>query len=374
MRRLALFLLLALAACGRDEAPAKGGQRRAPMAFPVEVRPVESARVEYVVGAVGSVEAFEKVQVTSRVAGVIEKVRFREGDNVTAGQVLAEIEPERFRLSVTQAEAALERAQAGEAEAVSGLARREAAEKENPGLIRGEELETWRTRARTAAADVSAARAAAERARLEYRDAFVRATAPGVIDTRNVQTGQWVQPGAVLATLVRRDPLLLRFSVTEEDAARIFAGMQAKFRSKEARDFSAKITHVAQAADEKTRMVHVTAEVVPADRESLRPGTFAEVSVGVGNALEAPVIPQTAIRPSEKGFVSYVIVDGVAKERILDLGMRTADGRVEVRKGLVPGELLVVRGAEALRDGAGVRVVEGPSTDTAEKKKDGDGT
>ena len=72
---------------------------------------------------------------------------------------------------------------------------------------------------------------------------------------------------------------------------------------------------------------------------------------------EVPVIPQTAIRPSEKGFLAYVIENDVARERVVQLGMRTADGRVEVKSGVKEGEALVVRGGEALREGASVRVV-----------------
>jgi membrane fusion protein (multidrug efflux system)/multidrug efflux system membrane fusion protein len=87
---------------------------------------------------------------------------------------------------------------------------------------------------------------------------------------------------------------------------------------------------------------------------------FAEVSVPVGGASEQPVVPQIAIRPTERGFVAFVVEDDVARERVLTLGMRTPDGRAEVRAGLAAGELLVVRGAEALRDGALVRV-EGPA-------------
>ena len=76
---------------GSDRPPTKPDMR-----FPVEVAPVESQRVEYTVTAVGSVEAFERVQVTARVAGVVERVRFREGDTVTPGTVLVEIEPQRY--------------------------------------------------------------------------------------------------------------------------------------------------------------------------------------------------------------------------------------------------------------------------------------
>jgi multidrug efflux pump subunit AcrA (membrane-fusion protein) len=82
--------------------------------------------------------------------------------------------------------------------------------------------------------------------------------------------------------------------------------------------------------------------------------------VPIGRGASAPVIPQTAIRPSERGFLAFVVEDGVARERVLTLGLRTADGRVEVRDGLAAGETLVVRGAEALADGAAVVVEARP--------------
>jgi membrane fusion protein (multidrug efflux system)/multidrug efflux system membrane fusion protein len=103
-------------------------------------------------------------------------------------------------------------------------------------------------------------------------------------------------------------------------------------------------------------MVAVTAQVDDPRRSELRPGSFAQVTVPIGAATKAPVIPETAVRPSERGFLAYVVEGDVARERELSLGLRTADGRVEVRSGVKPGERLVVRGGEALRDGAKVRV------------------
>jgi RND family efflux transporter MFP subunit len=134
-------------------------------------------------------------------------------------------------------------------------------------------------------------------------------------------------------------------------------GSRAFFRVRgDDRERSAATIHVGDAADEATRMVAVTARVEEAD-EGLRPGAFAEVRVPVDGSRPAPVIPQLAVRPSERGFLAYVVEGGVARERVLQLGLRTADGLVEVRSGLRGGEDLVVRGAEALRDGAAVRVV-----------------
>ncbi|MFZ5468318.1 MAG: efflux RND transporter periplasmic adaptor subunit [Myxococcota bacterium] len=351
---LAAFGLL-LSACA--DQPAPPGKPKGALAFPVEVIEVAARPVEYGVRAVGSVEAFERVQVTARVAGVVEKVRFAEGQTAKEGDVLVEIDPHRHRLSVRAAEAALAKAAAAKADAEAGLSRREAVEKANPGLIRGEELETWRTRALTAAAEHSAARVAWEQAQLNLRDAYVRAPVVGVLQTRSVQTGQYVQPGTVLATLVRREPLLLRFRVPEPDAARFSAGMAAHFQVRGVgENLEARITHVADLAEEGSRMVAVTAEVEDHRKDQLRPGAFAEVTVPVPGGGAAPVIPQTAVRPSERGFLAYVVEGEVAKERVLTLGLRTAEGLVEVKDGVKAGELLAVRGTEALREGAPVRV------------------
>jgi len=356
------FALLVAASCSKNASESAGrgsaGDKNK-LKFPVEIAKVETREIVYSITAVGSVEAFETVQVTARVSGVVEQVRFTEGKNVPANQVLIEIEPDRYRLSVQAARASVERADAAKADAEAGLARREQVGQKNPGLIPGEEIETWRTKVRSSAADLALAKAALDQAELNLRDALVKAPVSGVIQTRSVQTGQYVQPGAVLATLIRRDPLLLRFKVAEPDAARLHAGMKAVFTVRSApREYTAAITHVSASADEHSRMVAITAEINDAARAALRPGAFAEVRIPVGEATSMAVIPQTAIRPSERGFLAFVVRDGMAAERVLSIGLRTSDGFVEVLSGLTPGEALVVRGGEALRDGAQVRNVE----------------
>jgi len=358
--------LLLFAACSKKaESTGRGGGRGGggPLEFPVEVAPVEARSVEYSVSAVGSVEAFERVEITARIPGAVERVHFSEGNVVGPGSLLVEIEPERYRLAVRSARATLEKAQASEAEAMTGLKRREMVNAQNPALVKEEDLDTWRTRVSTARAEVAQARSGVGLAELNLREAFVRAPAAGVIQTRNIQTGQYVQPGATLATLVRREPLLLRFQVPEQDAARIRPGMRARFSVRDTtRQYTALLTHVAASADSTSRMVSVTAQVDDRDRAELRPGSFAQVTVPVGSTVESPVIPQAAVRPSERGFLAFVVEGDVARERELQLGLSTEDGRVEVRAGVKRGEKLVVRGAEALTDGAKVRVTGGEGT------------
>jgi membrane fusion protein, multidrug efflux system len=358
-RAFAVFCLVGTAAaCSKDSGPpggaGKGGPGKGPTAFPVEVAAVESRRVEYTVNAVGSVDAFEQVQITARVAGAVEVVRFVEGDRVKKGAVLVEIEPQRFQLAVRSAQATLERAQASKDDAQRSLTRREKMMAE--GLASAEEIDGMRTKSATSSAEVSQAQATLALASLNLRDAYVKAPFEGTIQTRTVRTGQYVQAGTVLATLIQREPLLIRLQVPEHEAVPLKIGVRARFTVRGLEGaLTAELTHVSEAADPTTRMVQVVGKI-DSPPEGLRPGAFAEVTIPVGAPVDAAVIPQTAVRPSERGFLSFVVEDGKARERILKLGMRTAEGLVEVKSGVSAGEMLVVRGAEALKDGAAVKV------------------
>ena len=194
---------------GGGSPPGKTGRPGQQVEFPVEVEPVQTQSLVYSVSAVGSVEAFEKVQVTARVSGAVDRVLFSEGSFARVGQVLVEIETERYKLALEMAEAAAAKSRASKADAEAGLKRRETVITQNPGLIPGEELETWKTKVLVAASDVDQTKSALNTAELNLRDAYVRAPFSGVIQTRTVQTGQYVQTGTVLATLVRREPLLV---------------------------------------------------------------------------------------------------------------------------------------------------------------------
>jgi membrane fusion protein, multidrug efflux system len=341
---------------GGPGGPGRGGRGPA-RAFPVEVETIGTRDVDYVVSAVGTVEAFEEIQVTARVTGVVEKVQFAEGQTVAAGRPLIEIEPRRYELAVDAARATLAKSRAALAEAEAGLARRETATRDNPGLVPGEEIETWRTRVATARAEANSSKVALDRAELDRRDAFVRAPVAGILQSRTVRTGQYVQPGTVLATLIQRDPLLLRFDVPEREATGLRPGMPVEFGAVTGQEpYRAVIKLVMTAADPSTRMVKVTAEVTDPRKATLRAGSFARIAVGMGTSTGAVVIPQAAVRASEKGFLAYVVADGKAIERVVDIGQHTSDGMLEVKSGLKVGEQLVVRGAEALRQGAPVAV------------------
>ncbi len=193
----------------------------------------------------------------------------------------------------------------------------------------------------------------------------MRAPIAGIIQTRTVETGQYVNAGLVMATLLRQDPLLLRFQVEPQEAPRLKPGMKATFTMRETqRTFEAKLTLIAAAADPTTHMVAVTGEVTAEEHKYwLRPGSFCDVSIDVGASRDAAVIPRFATRATDHGYVTYVVENDVAQERVITLGMSTKDGWVEARTGLKDGDWIVVRGAEALTPGARVRATRLSSLD-----------
>ena len=338
----------------------KGGG--AGVKFPVDVYPVATKHVDYIVTAPGTVDAFEHVQVTARVQGAVDKVAFAEGQNVKKGDVLVIIDSERYSSSVAAANAQVKKAQADQADVEAAIARRVGASVDHPGLIPGEEISTYQTKGLTAKADTDVAKEALHAAQINLRDATVRAPMDGIIQTRTVETGQYVSAGYIMATLLQNKPMLLRFQVAPLEAPRIKPGAVAQFKLRETtRTFTAKVTLVAGAADEASRLVPITAEI---DEDGngkgfwLRPGSFADVTLNLGGARDAIVIPRSATRATERGFVAYVVEGDVSHERVLQLGQNTSDGFVEVRDGLKPGDKLVLRGGEALAEGTGVTATE----------------
>jgi membrane fusion protein, multidrug efflux system len=350
------FLAAALAsACGSGRDAAAARQQRS--ALRVRVAPVAVQDVVYEIKSLGQIEAQEMVQVTAQVEGVATDVRFREGDRVGPETVLLRIDPERYRLEAERAVATLEQAQAEQKRAAADLTRREALAQSE--LLSAEELTRSQSESHRLTASVEVAKAALGIARQNLARSEVRPQVAGVIDTRTVDTGQFVRTGTVLATIVDSTRLRLRFKVSEAESLRATVGGSVGFRVAPLgpRQFTARIYHVGRIADPTTRNVEVLGWVD--NPGELKPGFFAEVILAGERREHALVVPENAIQASEQGFVTYVVQEGAARLRPIQLGLRTGTGIVEILSGLKPGETVVTEGSDRLADGIPVEVVTG---------------
>lgn len=355
------LLLSALAAaalasaCGEGGDPATGRPQRS--ALRVRVAPVAVQDVVYEIKSLGQIEAQDMVQVTAQVEGVATDVRFREGDRVGPGTVLLRIDPDRYRLEAERAQATLEQSQAEQDRAGADLRRREALAQND--LLSAEELTRSRSESSRLTASVEVSRAALGIARQNLARSEVRPQVSGVIDTRTVDTGQFVRAGTVLATIVDASRLRLRFRVSEAESLRATVGGSVNFRVAPLgpRGFTARIYHVGRIADTTTRQVEVLGWVD--NPGELKPGFFAEVTLAGEQRKGALVVPESAIQASEQGFVTYVVEEKTARVRPIQLGLRTGTGVVEILSGLRPGETVVTEGSDRLDDGIPVEVVTG---------------
>lgn len=342
-------------ACGGGGGDAAPRQQRP--ALRVRVALVAVQDVVYQIKSLGQIEARDMVQVTAEVDGVASDVRFREGDRVGPGTVLLRIDPERYRLEAERAQAVLEQSRAEQSRAGADLKRREALAQND--LLSVEELTRSQGENARLGASVDVAKAALGIAQQNRQRSEVRTQASGIINTRTVDTGQFVRTGTVLATIVDASRLRLRFKVSEGESLRANVGGSVTFRVAPLgpRDFTAQIYHVGRIADTTTRQVEVLAWVD--SMGELKPGFFAEVTLAGEERKSALVIPEGAIQASERGFVTYVVEGGKAKLRPIQQGLRTGTGIVEILSGLKPGETVVTEGSDRLADGIPVEIVTG---------------
>jgi membrane fusion protein, multidrug efflux system len=346
---------VAITSCGRSQG--EPVRRQAP-SLRVHAGSVQRQDVVYTIRAVGSLSADEVVQVTAEVEGPVRDVSFNEGVRVTPQTLLARIDPERHRLEMQRAEATYQKAVADHSRAKAELERREELALEQ--LVSVEELNRARQEAERLGAEADGARAARDMARENQRRSDVRASRSGIVNTKSIETGQFVKSGQVLATIVDASRLRLRFMVSEGESLRARVGQEVGFRASPLGDqlFKARIYHVGAMADPQTRQVEVLAWV--SNPGTLKPGFFAEVELASETHKNALVIPRTAVQPTEKGFRTYVVEDGKARARMIERGLETPDGLVEVISGLRDGEVVVTEGSDRLTDGVAVQLADRP--------------
>src|SRR5262249_5995936 len=163
--------------------------------------------------------------------------------------------------------------------------------------------------ARAAAAE---AKSSLDLALHDLDNSQVRSLITGVIDTKAVSTGQYVAPGALMASIVDESKLKLRFKVSETESVKL-AGVlggdrrvQFSVRPLPGKTFNAELIHMSPQANAQTRTVECLALVENRDA-MLKPGFFATVRAVVAVHEKAVVVPDSAVLPTERGFVAFVV-------------------------------------------------------------------
>lgn len=325
------FAALLLAGCSKGS----GGGPPPDMPTEVVIEKPSVMTVEDTLGAVGTVEANERVELKPETSGIIASVNFVEGQRVKRGDNLFEFNSRKEAASVAQAEAEEKLARANVERARTLIGTKAISQQEV------DQLESQ--------VAVKAALRQVEKERLIER----RVDAPfdGVVGPRLVSPGQYVSAGASLVTLVDYSQVKVQFRIPERQLSLIRPGQTARLRVSAYPDdaFTGKIDLVDPEVDPQTRTVEVRL-IVPNPDGLLKPGMFARVELVAGTREGAVVIPESAVIPSLDRYSVYVVQDGVAKLTPITLGIRMP-GKVEVREGLSPDQPIVVNGAQKLTDG-----------------------
>lgn len=368
---LALSCALLLVACGKEQ-PGPG-QMPPP---PVGVVTVTPTSVPIEVELSGRLEPIRTAQVRARVAGVVHKRLFAEGALVQAGQSLYRIDPAPYQ-------AALESALAAEAKAESAMAQTQSALERNRALFDSRMISalTWdavRNSHRAAMADVAAAKAAVQQARLNVEYASVLAPISGRIGRSLVTEGALVSQleATQLATIQQVDTLVANFTQSASEAMRIQRAIaagelkgstsaQVKVLLEDGSTYRlpGRLMFADIAVDPATGQVTLRAEV-PNPKGELLPGLFVKVRLQVARSEQAMVLPQQAVtRGTSEDTVLVVGADGQVSKRPVQLGGMLGDAsnpagpQWVVSSGLKSGEQVVVDGFQKIRPKAPVNPV-----------------
>jgi len=325
-------------------AAASGG---APMT--VEAAKVARQPLPQTITAVGSLRSDESVTLRPEVAGRVNAILFKEGQNVRQGMTLVRLDPAINAAEVQQAKANLVLAKSKYDRAVE-LSQR--------NFISGQAKDEAENNLRVAEAAV-----ALVEARLAKTE--IKAPFSGVIGLRVVSVGDYVKEGADMVNLESIDPLKVDFRVPETYMRQVQPGqtLTVTLDALPGRKFDGKVLAVNPLIDAAGRSVVIRAIVRNADT-SLRPGMFTRVNLITKDQQDALVIPEQAIVPQGDEQFVFRIVDGKAARVRVDIGQRR-DGKVEVLKGLDLNDMVVTAGQLKLREGMPVTISTAPGPASA---------
>ena len=350
---LPVLLAIALLVAPLVAPPPAAAQARA---VRVTTLPAAASPVEETEWAVGVIESRRAPRLAAEVAGQVIEVAVDEGQRVSAGQLLAQVDPAQY-----QNERAAEQSEVGRL-TVQVRTREQDLERArqlvDERLIAAEQVDAI-------ASDLDALReqlrgAEARVADSERRLDRTRITSPldGEVSARHVDVGDFVSTGTVAFDLIDIDNLRVRLPFPEYRAPELRAGLPVRLTSVAAgaNPVEALISEVRPGIDPASRALTIIVDFT--NPGGWRPGASVRAEVVLSRRESAVLVPQVAVVRRPAGDVVYVVREGRAEERPVRRGLRS--GRmVEILEGIVAGDQVIVDGAGFLTQGAAVDVAPG---------------
>lgn len=362
-RRLGMWVsLVAVAAlfsaCGKQDGAQPGAAGSAPPALPVGVITVQPGEVPLMAELPGRLEALRTAQVRARVAGILQKRLFTEGADVKAGQALFQIDAATYQAAVESAQATLARAEANLAQTTALVQRYEPLQAAK--AISPQEFLNAQVSQRAAQADVAAAKAALQTARINLGYASVTAPISGRIGRALVTEGALVGQGEVtqLALIQQIHPLYVNFTQSSTDVLKLRQALQAGAIKKaganaaevrvvldDGREYPlpGRLLFADLSVDSTSGQVSLRAEL-PNPQGLLLPGMYVRVRLEQAQVDGGVLLPQQAVtRGAQADTVLVVAQDGSVAPRPVKLGGARGNQWV-VLGGLQAGEQVMVDG------------------------------
>ena len=318
---------------------------------PADVAVVELRELARAIPISGSLSPLTQSTVRSKVPGEVRRVHVREGERVSQGQLIAEIDTADLQARLDAQVASLEEAKARLT--IAAKNRDNGMKLHKQGFISQNAYDTTQSQWEAALASVKSAEAQVRLARNATQDALVRAPIEGIVAKRAVHPGEKVGVDGELFTIVDLARMEVEAPIPAADIPGIRVGQAAKLRVDGfgEREFAGRLERINPTTQPSSRAITVYLSVSNRDG-LLRGGMFAKGSLVLDRGEPTPIIPATAVREEAGQAFVFTIEKGKLERRPVTLGLREEQaGIVQVRSGLEKGAMVVSSRAMGLKAG-----------------------
>lgn len=334
-----------LTGCTEAEATASTEKKKEVIAIPVEVASLSSGDISSNYSTTAILEAKEEAFVVARASGIIEHIYVEEGDYVEKGQVLAQLEPERYHLNLDRAQANL-----------TGLEKelKKMNEVYSKKLISDDAFDKLTSQ-------YEAAKASLSLAKLDLKEATIKAPISGFIAERNAKVGNLTESfqRARMFHIVQQKELYGIVHLPEKELSRVHKDQKATLGLTALSDqkINAFVERISPVINATTGTFKVTLRV-PNTGNQLKAGMFAQVKLNYDTHTNATLLPRQALLNIDDQVNVFIIKEGKASKVTVETGYQEGN-MVEVLTGLEGDEKVVVSGHHNLKDQAPVEIVNG---------------